>query len=166
MGDLFRGASARPIVFATLAEVRRRFVDDFGAASDRRIKRQEIWDGWMRHRAELQAEGAVFATLVNGSFVTDKPEPSDVDIAIVLDALWYNNLSEAQKERVAPLLDARHCKGAYYCDAYPLFVYPHGHARFTSTLWAMTYWTRVFGHFKATGEQKAFLVVADGGVAT
>ncbi|MFJ4930596.1 DUF6932 family protein [Streptomyces sp. NPDC088736] len=43
--------------------------------------RHEIWEEWTRHRAAVEAfTGEISRMWVGGSFVSSKPDPSDVEV--------------------------------------------------------------------------------------
>jgi hypothetical protein len=63
------------------AEIKARFGSFQG--SDRRPQLFARLEGFV---AEVRAAGLVRAILVDGSFVTDKPEPNDIDLVLIVDA--------------------------------------------------------------------------------
>jgi hypothetical protein len=158
VGRLFGGASSS-LSIASLAEMHERFVVQFPSSANR----QEIWEGWMRHRGELEGTGVPYATLVNGSFTTGKPEPSDVDLCVLMDGDSLSNLDPAKVDVVQKLMNGPACKADYLCDSYPLVVYSFQDPRFALTLTQLTYWTRVFG-IDRDDRQKAILLVNERGV--
>src|SRR5690606_32917183 len=85
------------IVPVTLSEAYARFVEtvaDSGSPS-----RSEIWEGWMRHRAAFGLLGIPFATLVDGSFISTKPNPGDIDLCILFDADRVNRLDATSRAK-------------------------------------------------------------------
>jgi predicted nucleotidyltransferase len=72
LGELPLGIHA-----ATLAEV----VADFGHATR---QREEVTARLVRIHAKVQATGKLVRFVVFGSYVTDKPEPNDVDVVMVM----------------------------------------------------------------------------------
>lgn len=67
---------------ATIAEIERMFVVELGNRGSRR----EIFDAWQVHRMLFRKLLNVQAEYVDGSFVTSRRNPSDVDIALVVKA--------------------------------------------------------------------------------
>ncbi|EAW1232671.1 hypothetical protein DUC38_22435 [Salmonella enterica subsp. enterica serovar Saintpaul] len=53
---------------------------------------------------------------IDGSFTTQKPEPDDVDILVVVDFLALNNLPDALKPTVSTLLNRDYVKLNYKID--------------------------------------------------
>lgn len=150
------GPTAMP---ATLAEIHFRFV----ATIPESTRRPQIWNGWMRHRLEIEAMRVPYATLVNGSFLTEKVEPGDVDLCYLFDAGALEGLTPAEEARLAWLASGEPaCKKEYFCDAYMAVQYPLTHPLYAEGLHWATYWSSVFG-IDRLGRGKAFLVVTEGG---
>lgn len=73
---------------ASLDELYTTLVQSTGSAV-----RREIWKEWTDHRAMIQAlAGEVSRMWVGGSFVSNKPDPSDVDVTYLLSARLYDQL--------------------------------------------------------------------------
>lgn len=124
------------------AEFEARFV---GATA----RRGEIYDGWNRHRAALQSAGLAESCrqLLDGSFTTAKAEPGDIDIAVEVPITYPRLLApEERDEAVRRLLSGPGAKGAFECDAYPIYCLPQDDPRFdVVTRAAIRYWTKWFG---------------------
>ena len=76
-----RGCLAHGIHDCTVDEAAARF----GAfqASDRR---PQLWAKFLEFVREAKACGVVEAVLIDGSFVTTKPDPNDIDLVLVVSA--------------------------------------------------------------------------------
>lgn len=157
-GNLFAQGQTASIHHASLLQIKQRFVTDPVGS----VSRNGIWDGWMRHRQAVSACGISFATLVNGSFCTEKLNPGDVDLCYVFEAEEFNKLAAADRAALTPLFDQAIVKSTYMCDAYFFFSYPFKHLAFPATVASYTYWTRVFG-IDRNGRQKCILLVTDTG---
>ena len=92
------GLLPRGIHRCTLAEARGRFGTFQG--SDRRPR---LWTGFAEYMREASMSGAVEMVLMDGSFVTAKPDPNDIDLVIVLPAShdFSANLPAAQYDVLA-----------------------------------------------------------------
>lgn len=156
VGNLF--AEGHSLVHATLQEIHDRFV----AQVQDSARRSLVWDGWMRHRNEVESVGIRYATLLDGSFVTAKREPEDVDLCILYDAEEANQLGPTERSQLLGLLRGPACKADYLCDAYGLGMYPFSNLRFPLTVEGFAYWTRVFG-IDRQDRQKSFLLVNERG---
>ncbi|MFG2959635.1 DUF6932 family protein [Streptomyces sp. NPDC048291] len=65
--------------------------------------RREIWEEWTRHQAAIEAfTGEISRMWVGGSFVSRKPDPSDVDVTYLVSARAYDRLD---RETLADLAD-------------------------------------------------------------
>jgi len=58
---------------------------------------------------------------VDGSFTTEKPEPDDVDVLIVMDYGAINSVPAMYLPQVDSLLDRSYIKANYHIDLLPLF---------------------------------------------
>ncbi|HET7234567.1 MAG TPA: hypothetical protein VFJ16_31435 [Longimicrobium sp.] len=163
VGDLFQsGAQRLTLLDVTLQDVHDRFVAQFPKSNTR----PGIWDGWMRHRQDLDAFGIPYATMVNGSFVTMKEDPGDVDICLVMEADSINQLEASDRgqfEALRKLTDTSYTKLLYLCDTYLLRLYPMSSPRFPLVPRGFTYWARVFGTDRRN-RPKNFLLVTQRGV--
>ncbi|MFI9119021.1 DUF6932 family protein [Streptomyces bikiniensis] len=73
---------------ASLDDLYAQLVSSTGSAT-----REAIWDEWAQHRAVMDAvAGATTRLWVGGSFVSDKPDPSDIDVTYLLRADAYDRL--------------------------------------------------------------------------
>ena len=148
------------LIPVTLAEIHDRFVARVKGSKTR----AEIWDGWMRHRADFERIGLPYATLVNGSFATAKRDPSDVDLCILVEAEDLNALPLASYKEFDRLTTPKLTIPEYRCHVYHVALYPITDPRFALTAVELNYWTRLFGQCKRTKRPKAFLLVTEGGV--
>lgn len=73
----------------------------------------------------LEGLGVACEAWVDGSFVTQKGAPDDVDVSIMIESLVYDNLSPKAKEFVRDL-SALDGKYAVYVDAFVCVVHPKG----------------------------------------
>ncbi|WP_420918790.1 DUF6932 family protein [Streptomyces coelicoflavus] len=68
--------------------------DEFVASTGSAI-RQAIWEEWTQHRAIVEAwTGEISRMWVGGSFVSRKPDPSDVDVTYLVRAEVFDRLDE------------------------------------------------------------------------
>lgn len=73
---------------ASLEELHALLVASMGSPT-----REELWEEWERHRAVVSAfAGEITRVWVGGSFVSAKPDPSDVDVTYLLRAEAYDRL--------------------------------------------------------------------------
>lgn len=69
-------------------EIEQRFVLTFPTS----LTRKNIFDGWRRRREQLLELVQVEQEWIDGSFVTSKRDPSDLDVAVFIDGQKFDNL--------------------------------------------------------------------------
>jgi len=89
--------------------------DCFGKSTPRR---QELFER-LRTFVELARHCGALRVFVNGSFVTAKPEPGDVDVVIWMSEKYFELLEQADKDAVLleEMFDKREPKEAFLADA-------------------------------------------------
>jgi hypothetical protein len=158
VGDLFDPASHRGMLRLGLPELKATFVDQMRGSSTRGT----IWQGWMEHRRAIEAVGINYVTMVNGSCVTAKEDPNDVDLCILFNAHELVGLAASARTELTRLFNVPQCKLEYRCDAYAMAVVPAGNTAFPTLVHHLTYWARVFGKDRA-GADKSFVLVDERG---
>jgi len=88
---------------------------------------------------------------IDGSYVTAKPNPSDVDLLLVLNARKTNALSRENQAALRALLDNRQAKFRFGCDVY----YIPDDGRETE----FAYWRGLFGFCRDRRTPKGIAVV-------
>lgn len=116
----------------------------------------------MRHRAALDRLGLHYVTLVNGSFLTTKGEPGDVDVVLIFDADELNGLTPVARVELGRLLDRGVARSQFLLDLFFFDQRDFHDTRYSVSLQAFSYWTRVFG-VDRLGRQKCFLLIVGGG---
>jgi hypothetical protein len=119
-----------------------RFVAVHGSAS-----REQIYNGFKHHRAELVAAGVDgdAPSLLNGSYTTSKLDPGDIDLVVEVDADAF-----MQSARQQELLRGPENKPEFSCDAYPLLVLPADHPQYEQiTVKGRSYWHKWFARDRA-----------------
>lgn len=69
------------------------------------ITRQEIFDGFTKWRTQVQPLIKAIRLWVDGSFVTNKLDPRDVDVVSFCDTDYYNTLDKELQDAIDDLLD-------------------------------------------------------------
>lgn len=82
---------------------------------------------------------------VNGSFLTQKVDPADVDLAVRLHFAALPNPGPEQQALISRILN-RQFPG---CDSYVFFEYPAGHPEHAVGDMMRAYWQRQFGFTRA-----------------
>ena len=145
-------------IAASLTDIHQRFVVE----PEGSVRRPRIWDGWMGHRRAMAACGVPFVTLVGGSFLTERFEPSDVDLCYLVDGRAIEGADDGTIECLNSVLSDPEGKDTYLCDINYTTTYPMDHPNFLSMVQMLTYWSSVFGISKE-GKMRSFLIVAEQG---
>lgn len=118
--------------------------------------RPQIYEGWQNHLNELQVKGLDDHALIllNGSYVTNKIDAGDIDLAVEISIVELSELSNPEIQKLLNLLQGNKTKSKYFCDAYPVIVLPESHPEYdTVTKSAFEYWLKWFGTDR-NGNQK------------
>ena len=146
-----------------------RFVQPYAGSSTR----QDIYDGFMRWRCDVRPLIDGITQWVDGSFVTNKVDPADIDVVSFCDTDYYNTLDEQTQAEIDRLLDGqRSTKTAYSTHTTLVLSAPLGHPdHAVSEFWRKyyrKYWTRTYtvdpvsGHRIRADQQKGFLTMTLG----
>ena len=93
---------------------------------------------------------------VDGSFLTQKIEPDDVDVIVVLPS-GVNGTPE-QKSVIARV-DAQDFKFPIPCDSYTNIQYPEGHKKYWFGEFMRAYWIKQFGFARSLQTMKGIAVI-------
>jgi len=105
----------------------------------------------------LQMNGIAGEVWINGSFVTEKMNPDDVDLVLRIPAEFYEHATQEQREAVNWLTS--NLKDNYLCDSYFFMEWPEGHINHWLGQYAHHYWMKQFG-FSRGNEMKGIPVLA------
>jgi hypothetical protein len=97
----------------------------------------------------LIAERVYGELWADGSFLTNKIDPRDVDMVLLLRGEAFEGYSDAQRTAVDWLLYGG-LKDSLKVDSYVDFEYPDGHPRHAEGVYMRAYWTKQYG-FDSTG---------------
>jgi hypothetical protein len=120
--------------------------------------RCSVFAGYEKHSTDLQAIVAMYGQFINGSFVTNKNDPSDVDTVVFIDADTVDALPADDQAKLFALLSGPATKATHMCDAYFCPIYPMGHAGYESFRANRKYWMGEFG-FDRTDKPKGIVTV-------
>ncbi|MDY7104647.1 MAG: hypothetical protein S0880_25970 [Actinomycetota bacterium] len=108
--------------------------------------RRRIFNGWSLHRDALRSVCPFVEQYLDGSFVTSKEEPGDVDIITVIDIAAYDRLPDSQKMLVVSLVNGHHTREFWGCDSFPVFKVEPTDVRFAQASRVRDHWMHFFGH--------------------
>jgi len=133
----------------TLEEMRRVFVTGFPVSDTRLV----IFEKFTEFCKELLLvmEAKTLSIWVNGSFVTTKIAPKDIDVVI----FWNSNFIISKQVVLASLAYPESFK-KHGIDAYFVFVYPEGHPKRFETVADMAYWMYQFTKTKPDHRRNSY----------
>lgn len=121
----------------SLVEFVERYIVSFPSSTTR----EEIFTGYLRYCSMLYRFDVAISNFLDGSYITNKVDPGDVDMVIVIDALKANQLSPLQQQQ---FVIKKTAKALYHCDSYVVPVFPEGDPRRAITDYWYEYWTKWF----------------------
>jgi hypothetical protein len=93
----------------------------------------------------LRTIGVRGNTWIDGSFLTEKIDPDDVDILLYLDDATHRGMSTGQKADIDWLLKNEEVKEVYNCDSHVHIEFPVGHDSHAFGQYMHAYYLRQFG---------------------
>ena len=137
----------------TMKELRAMCVGDFRTSATR----EKLMSGLERVVEELRAIGVPGQLWIDGSFVTRKVDPNDVDFVLSVDYLWYCDATKEQRAAVDLVAEGLK-RPPYYCDSYIFPQWPVGHPLYWYGENQRNYWMLQWG-FSREGDPKGIMVV-------
>jgi hypothetical protein len=107
--------------------------------------RGDIMKGYKKHSQEVLTLVGPCEQLLDGSFVTNKNDPGDVDMVLFVDATVIDNLNPAQRAELFALAAGPRTKATHMCDAYFCLTFPETHPQFAQFRQMRKYWMGEFG---------------------
>jgi hypothetical protein len=102
--------------------------------------------GYKQHSIEIVGIVGNCEQYLDGSFVSNKNDPGDVDLVMLVDATVVDALPNDQKLKLKELVSGPATKAKYMCDAYFCPVYPAGHPMSEASRAQRKYWLGEFGY--------------------
>jgi hypothetical protein len=126
----------------TKDDIESHFVTSFPHSSTR----QTILAGYKQYCDDIVEIAGNCAQLIDGSFVSSKNDPGDVDLVMLMDATAVDSLPDAKKSALKALVSGPVTKTTYMCDAYFCPIYPAGHPLSDAARTQRKYWLGEFGY--------------------
>jgi uncharacterized protein DUF6932 len=141
----------------SVADVEQVCVDLFPISNTRR----PIMDGLAQFLQRVLDAKILGEMWTNGSFLTEKIDPSDVDIIVRIDAdAIYDHGTAEQRDAIDWVIANQ--KATLKCDSYVLMEYPAGHPLHVEGQWWYSWWHRQWG-FSREDDPKGIVVISLGG---
>lgn len=134
-------------------EIEARLVQPFAASSNRR----QLYDAWRTRRTTLFDIVTVQMEWVDGSFVTTKHSPADIDLVTFIHAQDIEDLSIDDRRAVSDLTQGDGPRQVG-CHSFLVVVFPENHHGYDSYLKSRGYWD-VWWSRQRTGQEKGYLEV-------
>lgn len=126
---------------------RTNFVDDFPESDTRQL----LFENYLRYNEDLQqALECNYYQYVNGSFVTEKRNPQDIDLVSFVSSDMLLGKEQILEEKFL----ARNAMTEYKMDAYLVVLYPNAHPFYSRTVSDIAYWNHWFGFSKFDHKRK------------
>jgi len=131
-------------------DLERFFVEPFGNVGKKRAELCKKFKKWL---FEVKSIGVPLIIWVDGSFVTQKPAPEDIDVVCIMDSNNLRNLSLEYKNRLSELFKTRDIKLKYGCHVFPVI---NGDSK------QYAYWIRHFGYGRDRSPKGIFRIFLGG----
>jgi hypothetical protein len=135
-------------------EVEAEFVGAFPASQARR----PLFDAWSTLSEAIERVVPLETQWVDGSFISSKIEPGDIDVVSHLDGPSMDELDNPAQMLLYSLVAGPLSKQLFGCDSYWLAVYPEGHPARPVYDQALEYWDQQFGSDRE-GAPKGYIEV-------
>jgi hypothetical protein len=137
---------------ATAAEIKAFCVDAFPTSSRRSV----LFERWEVLLEAIERVIKVETQWIDGSYVTKKEEPGDIDLVSHLDGETLDGLGPVERTLLLGLVAGQLSKVLHGCDSFFLPVYPPEHPARAAYEAALDYWSEWFGTDRA-GEPKGYV---------
>jgi Family of unknown function (DUF6932) len=136
------------------AEMEAALVTDFPTSKSR----SALFDWWGLHRQALSEILPPQKQWIDGSFVTNKVDPGDIDVATFLSGPAFDQLPRHQQVMLRALTLGKYTRELWRMDSYQVVEYPVGHPNRALYEKTRDYWESLFGQTRQ-GQPKGFLEV-------
>jgi hypothetical protein len=140
----------------SLDEIEKTFVTPFPHSSTRQI----VMNGFRQHTADLIAIIKEYMQFIDGSFVSNKNDPGDIDLVCFIDGDVIDNLSPSDKVKIRSLFLGPLTKASHNCDAYFCPCYPETHKNYQHYRAQRKYWMGEFGYDRVDVPKGIVVVIA------
>jgi hypothetical protein len=139
---------------ATVDEVEAAFVDAFSNST----RRRPLFESWLAVREAITRIVTVETEWLDGSYVTAKDEPNDIDLVTHILGTSLDGLDAADQAMLRGLTSNKLSEALHGCDSYICPVYPPGHVHHGAYQAAFAYWDKWFSHDR-NGQPKGYVEV-------
>jgi hypothetical protein len=113
--------------------------------------RRAIMDGLVQVVERLLADRIEGEIWVDGSFLTEKTDPEDVDIVLRCRGEWVERSNKAQQAAI--LWVAGNLHDSHHCHSFVLFEFDEGHPMHVVSHYWYCYWMRQWGFSRGSEDR-------------
>ena len=139
---------------ATIPEIEEALVTAFPSSA----RRRPLFESWRNVVAAIERVTPIKDHWLDGSFVTKKAEPTDIDCVSFFESATFDALGPVDHTLLKALLSAKVTVGLFGCDSYAVIEYPEDHPARGTYEAARTYWDGWLGHDR-NGNAKGYVEV-------
>lgn len=140
---------------ASIDEVEASLVAAFTTSKTRR----SLFDSWLTIREAIRRLVQVDAEWIDGSYVTTKTDPEDIDVVTHIPGADLDALDPPARATLRGLISGAISQELHGCDSYVCAVYPPDHPLHAVYQANRDYWDKWFGHDRA-GNPKGYVEIA------
>lgn len=149
--DEFGNLTPYEVIETDLATLEAYFVTAFPKSETRK----RLFENYLRYIYRFQDEVfPIFEQWINGSFVTQKENPKDIDIVTFLDYEVYEKRGDAILDKFWSF--SLEDEGI---DSYIVRDFPENHSKFEKTVRSKKEWTNLYSGTRGKFEYKGFLKI-------
>jgi hypothetical protein len=141
---------------ATLAEIEIAFVDGFPTSATRSV----LLESFSYVREAIRRVVPIREQWLNGSFVTSKLHPGDIDVVTMFAGEDLDALDGPAWALLRGLVSDKTSQWLHGCDSYQLTYFASESEHHSIYLGAAAYWDGLFGHDR-DGKSKGYISVVD-----
>jgi hypothetical protein len=131
----------------SLKEIKRRCVTDFPLSKTR----GRLFEGMKVLFGRVGAQDEEIEAWLDGSFLTNKIDPNDIDIVLVFNADRYDDSIEYRETLDWAI--TQEATQEHFCHCFAMPRYPEGHKHWVLHQAEMASWRKLFGHSRDGGEK-------------
>jgi hypothetical protein len=158
MSDLFptEFPSLLPVGFhrMTMKALRQLCVDGFPLSE----RRPALMVGLEKVVGKLTESNINGDLWIDGSFLTKKIEPDDVDFTLRLDSVLCDKMTEDQFRTIQLVNSPTYLKASYQCHGFVWITYPEDDQRYWEGEWQRAYWIRQWGFSRGQDKKGIALI--------
>jgi hypothetical protein len=125
---------------ATTAEIEAALVDAFPASA----RRRPLFEQWRTLNAAIEHFVAIREQWLDGSYVTTKLDPRDVDVVSIVNGSELEGLDAVEEMLLVGLVSGHASRDLHGCDSFLVAEYPPGHPARPTYEAARRYWDDLF----------------------